>query len=143
MEYTGFTLTHQSSIECNEIPIAEFKRRDLSDYNGMTIPVKTDKTIYKSVITFRYYFKLKEKYFEIISVSHVLIRSRTGRMVFNPSNPEAIKCISEILEEVDALIHQFCSHFSDLRDKVKYLSPEEVYSLSLVVLGGFLFKGVS
>ena len=143
MEYTGFTLTGQSIIECNNISHAEFLKRKLSDYNSMTAPVKTDKNIYKSIITFKYYFKLKEKYFEIISVSHVLIKTRSGRMFFNPSNPEALKCITEILTEIDILINQFCSHFEEIKDKIKYLSTEEIYSLSLVILGGFLFKGES
>lgn len=143
MEYVGFTLTEQSSIECNKITFEEFINRELSDYNGMTVPVKIDNNIYKSIITFKYYFKLKEKYFEINSVSHVLIKSRTGRMVFNPANPEAIKCMAEILKEIDLFINQFCSHFEDIKDKVKYLSAAEIYSLSLVILGGFLFKGES
>lgn len=143
MEYTGFTLTEQSSIECNKITHDEFVSRELYDYNGMTAPVKTDNHTYKSIITFKYYFKLNEKYFEIISISHVLIKSRTGRMAFNPANPEAIKCMAEILKEIDLLINQFCSHFEDIKDKVKYLSAAEIYSLSLVILGGFLFKGES
>lgn len=143
MEYIGFTLSDQSIIECNKITHQEFLKRKLSDYNGMTAPVKTDKNIYKSVITFKYYFKLKDKYFEIISVSQVLIKSKSGRMFFNPSNPEAIKCITEILTEIDILINQFCSHFAEIKDKIKYLSTEEIYSLSLVILGNFLFKGES
>ena len=143
MEYIGFTLTEQSIIECNKITNAEFLKRKLSDYNGMTAPIKTDKNIYKSIITFKYYFKLKEKYYEIVSVSHVLIKSKSGIMFFNPSNAEAIKCITEILTEIDILINQFCSHFAEIKDKIKYLSAEEIYSLSLVILGGFLFKGES
>ena len=143
MEYIDFTLSDQSIIECNKITPQEFLKRKLSDYNSMTAPVKTDKNIYKSVITFKYYFKLKDKYFEIISVSHVLIKSKSGRMFFNPSNAEAIKCITEIVTEIDILINQFCSHFAEIKDKIKYLSTEEIYSLSLVVLGSFLFKGES
>ena len=143
MEYIGFTLTDQSFIECNKITNAEFLKRKLSDYNGMTAPIKTEKNIYKSIITIKYYFELKEKYYEIVSVSHVLIKSKSGRMIFNPSNAEAIKCITEILTEIDILINQFCSHFAEIKDKIKYLSAEEIYSLSLVILGGFLFKGES
>ena len=143
MEYIGFTLTEQSNIECNKITHQEFLKRKLSDYNGMTAPIKVEKNIYKSVITFKYYFKLRNKYYEIISVSHVLIKSKSGRMFFNPSNNEAIKCITEILTEIDMLINQFCSHFDEIKDKIKYLSAEEIYSLSLVILGGFLFKGES
>ena len=143
MEYTGFTLSEQSIIECNKIARKDFILRKLTDYNGMTAPVKVDKNVYKSVITFKYYFELKEKYFEINSVTHVLILSRNGRMFFHPNSSEAIKCITEILAEVDILINQFCSHFSDIKDKIKYLSTAEIYSLSLVILGGFLFKGES
>jgi hypothetical protein len=109
----------------------------------MTAPVKIDTNVYKSIVTFKYYFKLKEKYLEINSVSQVLIHSQRGRMVFNPANTEAIKCITEILTEIDVLINQFCSHFTEIKDKVKYLSTAEIYSLSLVILGGFLFKGES
>ena len=84
-----------------------------------------------------------DKYFEINSVSHVLIKSQHGRMFFTPANAEAIKCVTEILTEIDLLINQFCSHFAEIKDKIKYLSTAEIYSLSLVVLGGFLFKGES
>jgi hypothetical protein len=141
MEYLGFTLTEPSKIECNKITRSDFITRKLSDYNGMTAPVKTDSNVYKSIITFKYYFEVQHKYFEINSVSHALIKSQNGRMVFNPANPEAIKCITEILTEIDLLINQFCSHFVDIKDQIKYLSTAEIYSLSLVVLGGFLFKG--
>jgi len=141
MEYTGFTLSEQSMIECNKITRKDFLMRKLTDYNGMTAPVKVDKNIYKSIVTFKYYFELKEKYFEINSVSQVLIYSQRGRMNFNPANTEAIKCITEILTETDVLINQFCSHFSEIKDKIKYLSSAEIYSLSLVILGGFSLKG--
>lgn len=140
MEYTGFTLTDQSIIECNKITREDFLIRKLTDYNGMTAPVKVDSTIYKSVVTFKYYFTLKEKYLEINSVSHVLIHSHRGRMIFHSSNAEAIKCIIEILTEIDVLINQFCSHFPEIKDKIKYLSPAEIYSLALVILGGFSLK---
>lgn len=143
MEYTGFTLSENSIIECNKITYKEFLSRKLSDYNGMTAPVKIDTNIYKSIVTFKYYFKLNEKYLEINSVSHVLINSQRGRMIFNPANAEAIKCITEILTEIDVLINQFCSHFTEIKDKIKYLSNAEIYSLSLVILGGFLYKGES
>ncbi len=140
MEYIGFSIVHPTKIECNEIGFEEFKRRRLEDYNGMTAPVKVDSTIYKSVITFRYYFKLAEKYYEIYCIAHVLIKSKRGKMIFYPSNTEAIKCLTEILTEVDILINQFCSHFEEVRDKIKYLSTAEIYSLALVLLGGFVFK---
>jgi len=143
MEYTGFTLSEQSIIECNKISHKEFVRRKLCDYNGMTAPVKIDSTIYKSVITFKYYFQMGEKYLEINSVSQVLIYTRSGRLSFNPANPQAIKCVTEILTEIDTLINQFCSHFAEIEDKIKYLSPAEIYSLTLVILGGFLYKGES
>ena len=55
MEYLGFTLTEPTTIECNKITRKEFLTRKLSDYNGMTAPVKTDSKIYKSVITFKNY----------------------------------------------------------------------------------------
>lgn len=141
MEYTGFSLTEQSIIECNKISHKDFKRRKLSDYNGMTAPVKLDKGVYKSIVTFKYYFKLKDKYIEINSVSQVLINSRAGRIIFHPDNAEAIKCVTEILTEIDELINQFCSHFNEIKDRIKYLSAAEIYSLALVILGGFLFKG--
>lgn len=141
MEYLGFTLSQQSSIECNEISFEDFRKRKLSNYNGMTAPIKVDNIQYKTIATFKYYFKLGNTYFEIISVSNVLIKSKMGRMAFVPDNLEAIKCIIEIITEVDLLINQFCSHFKDIKDKVKYLSPAEAYSLALVILGGFLFKG--
>jgi hypothetical protein len=64
-------------------------------------------------------------------------------MFFHPQNAEAIKCITEILTEIDLLINQFCSHLEDIKDKIKFLSPAEIYSLSLMILGGFLFKGES
>ncbi len=140
MEYLGFTLNEQSKIECNKISRKDFITRKLSDYNGMTAPIKVDANIYKSIITFIYYFEVQDKYFEIHSVSQVLIQSQNGRMVFHPSNTEAIKCITEILTEIDLLINQFCSHFAEIKDKIKYLSPAEIYSLSLVILGGFIFK---
>jgi hypothetical protein len=64
-------------------------------------------------------------------------------MSFNAASPEAIKCVTQILTEIDLLINQFCSHFAEIKDKIKYLSEAEIYSLSLVFLGGFLFKGES
>lgn len=142
MEYIGFNITQPSKIECNEISFEEFNKRRLQNYNGMTAPVKVDQTIYKSIISFRYYFKLTDKYYEIINVTHVLIKSQKGKLMFNPSNAEAIKCVTEILTEVDILINQFCSHIDDVKDKIKYMSEAEIYSLALVILGGFVFKDV-
>ena len=143
MEYLGFTLAEPSKIECNKITRKEFITRKLSDYNGMTLPVKTDTNIYKSIITVKYYFEVQDKYYEINSVYSVLIKSQNGKMFFNPANLEAIKCVTEILTEIDLLINQFCYHFADIKDKIKYLSTAEIYSLALVILGGFLFKGES
>jgi hypothetical protein len=142
MEYIGFNITQPSKIECNEISFEEFNKRRLQNYNGMTAPVKVDQTIYKSIISFRYYFKLTDKYYEISNVTHVLIKSQKGKLMFNPSNAEAIKCVTEILTEVDILINQFCSHIDDVKDKIKYMSEAEIYSLALVILGGFVFKDV-
>ena len=137
MEYLGFSLTEPSVIECNKIARTEFLSRQVSEYNGMTAPIKVDRTTYKCIITFKYYFEEKEKYFEINSDSNVLIKSQNGRMIFNPANAESIKCVTEMLSEIDLLINQFCSHFPQIKDKIRYLSIPEIYSLSLVVLGGF------
>ena len=126
MEYLGFTLAEPSKIECNKITRKEFITRKLSDYNGMTFPVKTYNNIYKSIITFKYYFEVQDKYYEIYSVSNVLIKSQNGRMFFNPANLEAIKCVTEILTEIDLLINQFCSHFADIKDKIKYPTNREI-----------------
>ena len=143
MEYTGFTISEESIIECNKITQEDFDKRKLSDYNGMTAPFKIDSNLYKSVVRFTYYFKIKEKYLEINSITNVLIHSRSGRMLFSPSHPEAIKCITEILTDIDLLVNQFCSHFTEIKDRIKYLSPAEIYSLTLVILGGFVLKGES
>src|SRR5438105_4388132 len=83
------------------------------------------------IVIIKYYFEIKESYFEILSVIHVQIKSKSGRMIFHPANLEAIKCITEILTEIDLIINQFSSHFAEIKDKIKYLSAEEIYSLSL------------